>query len=82
MKIQWLGHAGFKLYIPDAEKNIKIVYIDAWLTNPQVKELGTPDDADLILVTHGHFDHSSGAPILLKNSKSESSKIVCNYEMS
>jgi L-ascorbate metabolism protein UlaG (beta-lactamase superfamily) len=82
MKIQWLGHAGFKLSVPDAEGSVKNIYIDAWLTNPTVKDLGTPDDADLILVTHGHFDHSSGAPILLKSSKNENSKIVCNYEIS
>jgi L-ascorbate metabolism protein UlaG (beta-lactamase superfamily) len=77
-----LGHAGFKLLIPDAEQTVRNVYIDAWLKNPTIKDLGTPDDADLILVTHGHFDHSSGAPILLNNSKKETSKIVCNYELS
>jgi L-ascorbate metabolism protein UlaG (beta-lactamase superfamily) len=45
LKITWLGHAGFRV-----EGKNKIVYFDPY----QVR--GGPQ-ADLILVTHNHFDH-------------------------
>ena len=41
----------------------------------------TPDDADLVLVTHGHFDHSGSAPAIVKASKHAHVKIVANYEI-
>jgi L-ascorbate metabolism protein UlaG (beta-lactamase superfamily) len=45
--IQWLGHAGFRLQIGG-----KTVYIDPYRT-------GGGPPADLILITHDHFDHFS-----------------------
>jgi L-ascorbate metabolism protein UlaG (beta-lactamase superfamily) len=45
--IHWLGHAGFRL-----EVGGKIVYIDPYRT-------GGGQEADLILITHDHFDHFS-----------------------
>ncbi|HDL07273.1 MAG TPA: MBL fold metallo-hydrolase [Desulfobacteraceae bacterium] len=45
-KIVWLGHDGFRI---DAEKTI---YFDPYEIKSEVK-------ADLILVTHEHFDHCS-----------------------
>ena len=45
--IEWLGHATFRLS-GDGRK----VYIDPY----QVED---PDDADLVLLTHEHFDHCS-----------------------
>lgn len=39
-----------------------------------------PDDADLCLVTHGHFDHSSSTPDIIKASK-KSAKAVANFEI-
>jgi len=45
--IHWLGHASFRI---DGEKT---VYIDPW------KLRGRPSKADLILITHDHFDHCS-----------------------
>ena len=45
--LEWLGHSGFRLRVPGAT-----VYIDPYRVNdgPQ---------ADVILVTHGHYDHYS-----------------------
>src|SRR3989344_2753853 len=47
MNIEWLGHSGF------AFKNDKIIYIDPF-------KLGSnPEKADIILVSHEHYDHCS-----------------------
>ena len=46
-RIIWLGHASFKIL-----SESKTIYIDPWKTKNQPK-------ADLILVTHSHFDHLS-----------------------
>ena len=45
--IHWLGHATFKIIAED-----KIIYIDPF----QIKK---EDQADIILITHEHFDHCS-----------------------
>jgi L-ascorbate metabolism protein UlaG (beta-lactamase superfamily) len=49
--IEWLGHAGFRIWVGRA-----VVYID-----PYRVEDGPP--ADLILITHGHYDHFSPADV-------------------
>lgn len=46
VKISWLGHASFRL------TNDKVVYIDPYQIKPAVP-------ADIILITHEHFDHCS-----------------------
>jgi len=60
-KITWLGHAGFRIEV-EHNQTPYVIYIDIWLENSKYpeewKQKGTPDDADLILVTHGHLDHS------------------------
>ena len=45
-KIHWLGHSGFKI------KAAKTIYIDPF----RIKD---DEPADLILITHDHFDHFS-----------------------
>jgi L-ascorbate metabolism protein UlaG (beta-lactamase superfamily) len=45
--LEWLGHAGFRIKVGQA-----VVYIDPYRVHD-----GPP--ADLILVTHGHYDHFS-----------------------
>lgn len=56
-QLTWYGHAAFKLVTPAGH----ILMIDPWLTNPANKngaaDLAGITKADLILITHGHFDH-------------------------
>jgi L-ascorbate metabolism protein UlaG (beta-lactamase superfamily) len=62
--IKYLGHAGFQI----ATKNEKVIIIDPWLTgNPsaacQVEEIVK---ADMVLVTHDHFDHIADVGRIVK----------------
>jgi L-ascorbate metabolism protein UlaG (beta-lactamase superfamily) len=45
--LEWLGHSGFRIRSGDA-----VVYIDPY-------RVGEGPQADLILITHGHYDHFS-----------------------
>jgi len=47
VKIEWLGHSGFLI------QNSKVIYVDPF----EIRE-GLPK-ADIILITHGHYDHCS-----------------------
>lgn len=67
IKLQWLGQSAFKITTVSG----KVIVIDPWLTsNPktpeQYKKLESLGKVDLILVTHGHFDHFVDAPALAK----------------
>jgi L-ascorbate metabolism protein UlaG (beta-lactamase superfamily) len=64
VQITWLGHATFKVTTPGG----KIVLIDPWtFQNPACPEgLKRVDKVDLMLVTHGHFDHMGDAVDIAK----------------
>ncbi|MEL0010290.1 MAG: metal-dependent hydrolase, partial [Bacteroidota bacterium] len=54
-QLQWLGHSAFRIVSPDGN----IIYIDPFLSkNPSTPDaFKKVDDADVILLTHGHDDH-------------------------
>jgi L-ascorbate metabolism protein UlaG (beta-lactamase superfamily) len=47
IQITWLGHDGFKL------KKGTVIYVDPYQLGPK------PEAADLVFITHEHFDHLS-----------------------
>ncbi len=66
-EVLWLGQSAFKITTPKG----KVIVIDPYLTkNPktpaQYKDLKALGHVDLILVTHGHFDHTADLPALAK----------------
>jgi L-ascorbate metabolism protein UlaG (beta-lactamase superfamily) len=69
VEVLWLGQSAFRVTTLSG----KVIVIDPWLkTNPSTpaayKDLDKLGKVDLILVTHGHFDHIADAPELaLKN---------------
>lgn len=56
-KIKWLGHASFRL------EGEKIVYIDPWKISKGALA------ADIVLITHTHYDHCSPEDVRLISKK-------------
>lgn len=57
--IQWLSHAMFKITTAKG----KIIYIDPWISDNPLCPISLDDvtEADVVLVTHDHFDHVANA---------------------
>lgn len=77
LSITYLGHSSFKVVTPGG----KTVLIDPWLEgNPSCPaEHKKQSKADVILVTHGHFDHMS--PELPELAKATGATIVAQPEI-
>ncbi len=66
-EVHWYGQAGFKITSPGG----KVIVIDPFiLKNPKtpkpLKDLKKLGKVDVVLVTHGHFDHIADAPAIAK----------------
>lgn len=64
-EVLWLGQAAFKITTPGG----KVIVTDPWLktnplTPPAYKQLEAFGRIDVLLVSHGHFDHIADAPAL------------------
>jgi L-ascorbate metabolism protein UlaG (beta-lactamase superfamily) len=76
-QLTWYGHASFKLVTGSGN----VVFIDPWLKNPVLKNgeeiLNKIDRADVICLTHGHFDHVGDAVEIAKKTKA---KLCCTFD--
>ena len=77
LSFTWLGHSTFLFKSPGGIR----ILVDPWLaSNPACPEaLRKIDELDLILVTHGHDDHSGDAVAVARAS---GARVVAPYELS
>jgi len=80
IEVLWLGHAAFRI----TSVTGKVIVIDPFLTtNPRTpakyKDLAALGKVDLILVTHGHRDHTYDVSALAKLT---GARVIANYELS
>ena len=77
-QLTYFGHAGFKVQTPSG----KILLIDPWLKNPLFdkgeEELKRLNRADVICLTHGHFDHVGDS---LEIAKKTNAKLLCTFDL-
>jgi L-ascorbate metabolism protein UlaG (beta-lactamase superfamily) len=78
LSIQWLGHSTFLLELPNGKR----VLTDPWLDNPtcppQLARVDALKPIDLILVSHGHSDHTGDVVNVARATKAP---IVCIFEL-
>ena len=76
LSFTWLGHSTFRMTTPGGKRLI----FDPWLTNPSCPESARAiDQLDLMLLTHGHEDHTGDA---VKVARDTSAHVVAPYELS
>ena len=77
LAIQWLGHSTFVITTPGGKR----IVTDPWLENnplcpPDKKKI---DKADVILISHGHFDHTGD---IVTVSRATGATTVAVFELS
>jgi L-ascorbate metabolism protein UlaG (beta-lactamase superfamily) len=76
--LTWYGHAAFKIVTPQGH----VILIDPWITNPSnpkgKDDLAALSQVDLILITHGHFDHVGDAVDIAKRTGAQ---LVTNFDL-
>src|SRR5882762_9032551 len=72
----WLGHGTFLFRSPAGKR----LLVDPWLeTNPSCPDSAKKvRDVDLILVTHGHADHTSD---VLATARETGARVIAPYEL-
>ncbi len=62
--LKWLSHAGFQITSPER----KIVIIDPWIVDNPLSpvKLDEITAADIVLLTHDHFDHTGNVADIVK----------------
>ncbi len=77
-ELTWYGHSAFKVKTPEG----KVLLIDPWITNPANKsgkeDLEKIGKVDLILISHGHFDHVGDA---VEIAKKTGAKLVSSFDL-
>jgi L-ascorbate metabolism protein UlaG (beta-lactamase superfamily) len=73
----WLGHATFLIHSPGGKR----IIFDPWVTgNPTSPEAAKKIGAlDLMLITHGHADHTGDAVAIARSSNAQ---VVAPFELS
>jgi L-ascorbate metabolism protein UlaG (beta-lactamase superfamily) len=76
LQITWLGHSTFVLQTPGGTR----IVIDPWLAgNPACPETSRDvGAADLVLVTHGHFDHTAD---VVPVASATGAQVIAPYEL-
>ena len=77
LKLTWLGHSTFLIDSPGGKR----ILVDPWTLNNPVcpEEFKHLERLDLMLITHGHFDHISDA---VEIARETSCQVVCIHETS
>jgi len=76
-RFTWLGHATFVFHTPGGKR----IVLDPWVsTNPSTPESARKiDRADLMLVTHGHGDHTTD---VVSVARATGAPVVAPFELS
>lgn len=75
--IDYLGHSTFRFTSPEG----RVLLVDPWVANNPAcpDRLEEFDRLDVVLITHGHFDHMGDAVEVCRQHRPES--VVCIFEI-
>ncbi|MFN0165165.1 MAG: metal-dependent hydrolase [Bryobacteraceae bacterium] len=75
VEITWLGHSTFQLRLPSGE----VLLTDPWVDgNPSYPQGHAIERLDVLVLSHGHFDHSGDA---VRLARQFSPQVVAIYEI-